>query len=135
MDTRYSHNDGVISLSQEEVMQRALLGTLPANVPAPPTGAIDRVSRSKIRYGISELVALNIDNVNRWLHTIADGEQDPVTGKWIVHPSPRGAIELFIELLQFSVPKMKAVQLDVKDKSGNMSRLSISDLQSIVADQ
>ncbi len=134
MDTRYSHNGNGITLSQEEVMSHALLGTLPNDVPAPPIGAIDRVSRSKIRYGVSELVALNIDNVNRWLQEIANGTKDE-SGKWVSHPAPRAAIELFIELLQFSVPKMKSVAVDVRDKSGSVARLSISDLRSIVDEQ
>lgn len=130
METRHAYTDGVIALSQEERLQRSLLGTLPNGVPPAPLGAIDRVSRSKIRYGISELVSLNIDNVNLWLQTIANGDKENHTP-----PNPRAAIELFIELLQFSVPKMKAVSVDMKSRDGSMQRLSLADLQTLVSEQ
>lgn len=130
METKHAYTDGVIALSQEERLARSLLGTLPNGVPPAPLGAIDRVSRSKIRYGISELVALNIDNVNLWLQKIANGDELNR-----VPPNPRAAIELFVELLQFSVPKMKAVAVDMKSRDGSVQRLSLADLQTIVSDQ
>ncbi len=134
MQTKYSHTDGVITMSQEDVMLNTLTGTLPAEVKPMPIGAIDKVTKARIRYGISELVNGNIDSVNKWLNTLADGEKDPATGKFTVHPQPRAALEMFIELLQFSVPKMKAISVDVKSREG-VKKLSISDLQSIVSDQ
>lgn len=134
METKYAYCDGATTLSQEDVMIHTLTGTLPAEVKPMPVGAIDKVTKARIRYGISELVNGNIDNVNKWLNTLAEGEKDPITGKFTVHPQPRAALEMFIELLQFSVPKMKAISVDVKNKDG-VSKLSISDLQSIVSDQ
>lgn len=123
-------------MTQDEVFTHTLLGTLPPEIPAPATTAIDRVSKAKIRFGVAELTAMNIDNVQRWLTQIGDGIVDPKDPqKYLVHPSPRSAIELFIELLQFSVPKMKAVAIDVRDGEGNLQKLSVSDLQSIVSTQ
>lgn len=136
METKYAHTDGNITMSQEDVMLGSLMGNLPAPVKPMPTGAIDRVTRSRIRYGVSELVNGNIDNVQRWLSEIGDGIEDPHRpGQWIALPRPRDAIELFIELLQFSVPKMKSISVDVKDKGGNMKSYSMTDLQTIVAEQ
>jgi len=136
MDQKYAHTDGNITMSQEDVMLGSLMGNLPAPVKPMPTQAIDKVTRSRIRYGVSELVNGNIDNVQRWLQEIGNGIKDPYDdSKFIVAPRPRDAIELFIELLQFSVPKMKSISVDVKDKGGNMKQYSMSDLQTIVADQ
>lgn len=123
-------------MSQEDVMLGSLMGDLPATVKPMPTGAIDKVTRSRIRYGVSELVNGNIDNVQRWLREIGDGITDPNDPrKYLLMPRPGEAITLFIELLQFSVPKMKSISVDVKDKSGNMKQYSMSDLQTIVAEQ
>lgn len=117
-------------------MLGSLMGNLPSVVKPMPTTAIDKVTRSRIRYGVSELVNGNIDNVQRWLQEIGDGIKDPNNpDKYVCAPRPRDAIELFIELLQFSVPKMKSISVDVKDKGGNMKSYSMSDLQSIVSDQ
>lgn len=136
MDTKYTHNDGVISMSQSEVIEHTLLGTLPDEVRAPSTQVIDKISKAKIRFGVSELVQLNVDNVQRWLQEIGDGIKDPRDPtKYICTPRPRDAIELFIELLQFSVPKMKAIAVSMDDGQGNLQKLSFSDLQSIVASQ
>lgn len=117
-----------------------MLGTLMGNLPAPvapmPVAAIDKVTRSRIRYGVSELVNGNIENVQRWLQEIGNGVVDPRDPtKWVCMPRPADAIELFIELLQFSVPKMKSISVDVKDKGGNMKSYSMTDLQTIVAEQ
>lgn len=130
MQTKYAHTDGNVTLSQEDVMLGSLMGNLPAVVTPMPTGAIDKVTRSRIRYGVSELVNGNIDNVNRWLNLIAEGNAEQH-----LPPNPRAAIELFIELLQFSVPKMKSISVDVKDKGGNMKSYTMTDLQTIVAEQ
>lgn len=111
-------------------MLGSLLGNLPAPVKPMPTQAIDKVTRSRIRYGVSELVNGNIDNVNKWLNLIAEGNVERT-----IPANPKAAIELFIELLQFSVPKMKSISVDVKDKSGDMKKYSMSDLQTIVAEQ
>lgn len=117
-------------------MLGTLMGNLPDVVKPMPVAAIDRVTRSRIRYGVSELVNGNIDNVQRWINQIGDGIVDPYdSSKYILPPRPRDAIELFIELLQFSVPKMKSISVDVKDKSGSVRNFSMSDLQTIVAEQ
>lgn len=123
-------------MSQEDVMLGTLMGNLPDVVKPMPVAAIDKVTRSRIRYGVSELVNGNIDNVQRWLNEIGDGIVDPRDPtKYLCIPRPRDAIELFIELLQFSVPKMKSISVDVKDKGGNMKSYSMTDLQTIVAEQ
>lgn len=109
-------------MPSEERILRSLDGTLPADIPALPLSKIDNVTRSRIRHSMAELAAGNIDNVNRWLHKVAE-------------TSPAKAIELYIELLQFSLPKVKAIAVDVRSKDGSLAKLSMAELSSIVSDQ
>lgn len=109
-------------MSTDERIRRSLLGDLPAEIPPIPIGAIDRVTRAQIRQSMADLAAGNIDNVQAWLSRVAETQ-------------PARAIELFIELAQFSVPKVKAIAVDVRSKDGSVGRLSIAELQSIVSSQ
>lgn len=109
-------------MPSEERMLRSLDGTLPPDVPELPLSQINSATRARIRHSMAELAAANIDNVNTWLHQVA------VT-------QPAKAVELFIELIQFSLPRVKAVSVDVRSKDGSLSRLSMSELQSIVSEQ
>lgn len=122
MNTQHSYSDGVIHMSSEDRILGTLAGTLPAEVPALPLGSIDRTTRSRIRHSMAELAAANIDNVNAWLLKVAE-------------TSPAKAVELFIELAQFSIPKVKAIAVDVRSKDGSLARLSMAELSSIVSDQ
>lgn len=122
MNNKHAYSDGVVHMPSEERMLRSLDGTLPPDVPALPLSKIDNVTRSRIRHSMAELAAGNIDNVNRWLHKVAE-------------TSPAKAIELYIELLQFSLPKVKAIAVDVRSKDGSLAKLSMAELSSIVSDQ
>lgn len=109
-------------MPSEERIVRSLDGTLPVEVPPLPVGTIDRVTRARIRLSMAELAAANMDNVNLWLAQTAA-------------ISPAKAVELFIELIQFSLPKVKAIAVDVRSKDGSLSRLSMSELQSVISEQ
>jgi hypothetical protein len=78
-----------------------------------------RITKERIRYAFSELAALNVDNVHRWLSDVAQ-------------QSPAKAIELFMELAQFSLPKLKAMQVDVTSSDGSVRHLSYSELEARV---
>lgn len=122
MNTHLTYSDGVTHMSSEERITRSLDGTLPSDVPALPVGQIDRVTRARIRHSMAELAAGQIENVNRWLTELGA-------------TNPRAAIECYIELLQFSLPKVKAVAVDVRAKPGALSGLSMAELASIVSEQ
>jgi hypothetical protein len=109
-------------MPSEERMLRSLEGTLPAEVPGLPLGQINNVTRARIRHSMAELAAGNVEHVQTWLHEVAKTQ-------------PAKAIELFIELVQFSLPRVKAVAVDVRSKDGSVSRMSMADLQNVISEQ
>lgn len=122
MNARHAYVDDLLGMPSEERIVRTLDNTLPAEIPPLPLGAINNVTRARIRHAFAELAHGNMDKVQQWLERVAAD-----------HPAK--AIELFIELAQFSAPKLKAVAVDVTSKDGSVERLSIAELQSIVAEQ
>lgn len=84
-------------------------------------GRIKNATVARIRYAMSELAALNIDNVDRWLSEV---------GK----DSPAKAVELFIEIMKFSAPQLKAVAVDVRSGDGSVRTLSTADLERVVSE-
>ena len=125
--------DGV-TLSGEEYAERSLNGTLPAHIPPLKTTKIDAVSRSRIRRAFAELAQGNMEEVEEWLHQVADGIVDETTGQRLTNPNPREAITLFIELAKFTTPQVKAVSIEVSDGK-SVKRMSIAELEaSIVGD-
>ena len=80
-------------------------------------GEGERASAPKIRSMVNELLAGNIDNANYWLQQVGAA-------------NPKVAVELFIELAQFSLPKLKAVAVQVNDSSASDARtLTFEQLQ------
>jgi hypothetical protein len=72
------------------------------------------VTQNRIRAAMAELAAGNIENVHKWLGQVAE-------------QSPAKAVELFLELAQFTLPKVKAVAVDVSQRSnGERSLLGMS---------
>jgi hypothetical protein len=85
--------------------------------------SVNKITTARIRQMVSQLSAEAYPEVLQWLRTVA-------------HDSPAKAIELYIELLQFSIPKVKAVAVAVNDTSaGAPHKLSLADLQAIVSEQ
>lgn len=121
------------AISGEERAARSLDGTLPAHIPELTVGKINNVSKARIRRAFSELAQGNIENVEQWLHAVAAGVMGS-TGAWIVKPDPRSAIELYMQLAEFTIPRVKAIALDITDGKGT-KRLSMAELQSIVSEQ
>lgn len=119
--------------TSEERLQLALSD--PNNPQALKQGQVRAISQNRIRSAMAELAHGNIENVNKWIQTLAEGVFDPLTGKCIVLPQPKAAIDAFIELAQFSLPKLKAVAIDVRSSDGSVKQLSVSDLEKIVSEQ
>lgn len=88
------------------------------------------ITQSRLQYALSELADMNVDNVNLWLQQVAER-------------SPAEAIRLYMELLEFRMPRMKAAQVAVNvGVDGNqapgqkrLQDMSIEELQSVVAEQ
>jgi hypothetical protein len=123
-----------VTLTSEERAQRSLDGTLPAHIKPLSTTKIDAVSRSRIRRAWAELTQGNMEDVERWLHQVAEGITDETTGQQLTNPNPREALLIFIEMAKFTTPQVKAVSIDVNDGK-SVKRMSIAELEaSIVGD-
>jgi hypothetical protein len=126
-----SFDDGT-GLTSEQRLQLSLIE--PQNPNAMGQGQVRAVTQNRIRSAMAELAHGNIDNVNAWIQTVAAGVFD-AEGKCIVRPDPARAVELFMEMAQFSLPKLKAVAIDVRSSDGSVKQLSVSELEKIVSEQ
>lgn len=140
MDTRFGKHaliskDGTGFTSQE----RLDLGlTEPQHPAALSQPQVKAVTQNRIRSAMSELAHGNIENVHKWLQQVAEGiavEQADGSTKMVSLPNPARAVELFLSLAEYTLPKLKAVTVDVRSKDGSVKNLSISDLESIVSEQ
>lgn len=123
MTASYGQHALVADEFQLTTEDRIRLGLEQPNHPhALSQGKIGKVAVNRIRYALGELAALNIDNVNEWLQQVA-------------RDSPSRAIELFIQLAEFSVPKLKAVAVDVRSSDGSVKTVSTAELHKIVSEQ
>lgn len=78
-----------------------------------------KITQNRIRSAMAELAHGKIDQVNAWLERV--GETDPAR-----------AIELFMELAQFSLPKLKSVAIDVTASDGSVKNMSIAQLEALI---
>lgn len=122
--------------TSEERLQLAL--TDPNNPQALKQGQVRAISQNRIRSAMAELAHGNIEKVHEWLQQVATG----VTGTdsegrtiTLTRPDPKSAIELFMQLAEYSLPKLKAVAIDVRSSDGSVKQLSVSDLEKIVSEQ
>lgn len=83
---------------------------------------IKKITQNQIRSAMSDLAHQNIGKVQQWLDNTAES-------------NPALAVQLFLQLAEFSLPKLKAVSIDVRDEQKDVRQLSIADLQSIVSSQ
>jgi hypothetical protein len=113
-------NGGEFQMSSEEAIRYGL--EQPGAPHTPKLTRIDKVTNARIRYAVSELVAMNLDNVNVWLGQVAA-------------QSPKAAIELMIELMQFTTPKLKTIAVQVTDDTQNPKSMTIDQLQKLIAEQ
>ena len=116
-----------------ELERRSLDGTLPAHITPLSTAKIDKVSRTRIRQAFAELAQGNIGDVEKWLHQVAEGTFDS-EGRTILHPNPREAINLFIELAKFTTPQVKAVSIEMND-GRSVRRMSVAELEASLVDE
>ncbi len=130
----YAPEGSGVTMPSNERMTRSLDGTLPAHIPPIKTTKIDAVSRTRIRKAFAELAQGNIADVEGWLHQVANGIQDS-EGRVITNPNPREAILLYIQLAEFTIPRVKATAIEINDGK-SVKRMSIAELEaSLVSDQ
>ena len=90
------------------------------------TRQANAITQARLQLALSELADANVDNVQKWLEQV--GER-----------SPAEALRLYMELLEFRMPRMKAatVVANLTPDQGNgkdLRSLSIEELQRIVAE-
>ncbi len=76
----------------------------------------EKATAPKIRHLVNELLAGNLQRADEAL-------QD------LFKLNPKQALELYIELAKFSLPQLKAVAVQVDDRTDNPRSLSIAQLQ------
>lgn len=66
---------------------------------------LKQYTQQKIREATQALAMNNLDEVQKWLHKVAED-------------SPARAVELFIELMKFSLPQLKETAVTVNNNQG-----------------
>ena len=85
--------------------------------------ALRRLSVGRVRWALTELAKNNVDTVQGMLDAVA------------VIDGPKVYIELFIKLLEFSVPKLSRAEIKVEDPDGKNSavaQLTMDDLVKLI---
>jgi hypothetical protein len=107
-------------LTQAERMALTLLGDTSSK--ALTLARTGNLNKARIRYAFAELADLNVENVHKWLSEVAQ-------------QSPAKAVELFMALAEFTLPKLKAMSVDVRSTDGSVKTMSFSELERIVSEQ
>ncbi len=107
-------------LTKEE-LREARLNSMPTSL---SETALQRVSTGRVRFALSQLAQNNVTQVQHWLDAIAlvDG--------------PKAALELYLKMIEYSVPKLSRTEIKVEDTDGNtaVAQLSFEDLQQMIRD-
>lgn len=118
MPKEFAHTalaDDEFQMTAEERLQYSL-----ANPEAPRAmsmRAANAVTKARINYALAELAQMNIPQVQEWLQRVGE-------------VNPRQAIELYIQLCEFTVPKLKAVEVTQNGSDTRpLAELSLSELQ------
>jgi hypothetical protein len=100
----------------------------PNGVPVPPSPqpnlklvlkGDDKVTAPKIRLLVNELLAGNMANADWAL-------------KQLFAANPKAALELYLEFAQFSLPQLKAVAVQVDDRSDSPKAMTFMQLQQML---
>lgn len=123
MPHEFARNALVVDDIQLTTEERIRLGLdKPAHPRALSQGRIAKVTTNRIRYGLAQLIDMNIEKADGWLDEVAKD-------------SPAKAVELLIELAQFSLPKLKAISVDVRDSGGGVKNYSVAELEKLVVSE
>ena len=84
-------------------------------------GQVNNITKARIRNEISKLVALELPEIQKALRELqAD--------------SPKAYLETVMQFMEFSLPKLKAMELDVSDNRENAKTMTLDDLQKAFGD-
>lgn len=107
-------------LTKTEI-QEARTASLPVSI---SETALQRVSTGRVRFALSQLAQNNVTQVQHWLDAIAlvDG--------------PKAALELYLKMIEYSVPKLSRTEIKVEDTDGNtaVAQLTIEELKQLIRD-
>lgn len=83
---------------------------------------LQRVSVGRVRYALSQLAQNNVTAVQGWLDAVS------------VTDGPAKALELYLKLLEYSIPKLSRTEVHIEDNAGGtaLDSLSFADLQEMV---
>lgn len=126
-----TNEDGTI-FTAEERLQTAL--TDPTHPIALTQNQVRGVTQNRIRSAMAELAHGQIAKVAGWIEQTAEGVKN-AEGAYITRPDPAKAVELFLAAAEYSLPKLKAVAIDVRNDKGDVKTYSLKDLESIVDEQ
>lgn len=112
--------DGV-NLTAEQRLELTLSNPSAEN--AMSLRAANAITKARISYALAELAQMNIVNAHNWLQRVAE-------------VNPRQAFELYLQLLEFSTPKLKAVEVTQSDGSGvPLQQMTLAQLQALAAEK
>lgn len=107
-------------LTSEE-LREARINSMPTSL---SESALRRVSTGRVRFALSQLAQNNVTQVQGWLDQIAlvDG--------------PKAALELYLKMIEYSVPKLSRTEVKVEDTAGNtaVAQLTFEELQQMIRD-
>lgn len=78
-----------------------------------------KVTQNRMRQAMAELTNGKITRISDWLEEVASKD-------------PARAIELFMELASFSLPKLKSVEVTVAQPGGDMKNYTIAQLEAVM---
>jgi hypothetical protein len=83
---------------------------------------LQRVSTGRVRYALSQLAQNNVEEVQSWLDAV------------VLVDGPKAALELYLKMIEYCVPKLSRTEVKVEDSAGNVAvaQLSIEDLQDLI---
>lgn len=124
-------NEDGTGLTTEERLERALADP---NAPgALKPQQVRAITQNRIRAAMAELAHGQLEKVAGWIQQTAEGIRDS-EGRYITRPDPAKAVELFLQSAEYSLPKLKAVQIDVRDGQGEVKTYSIKELEAMAAE-
>lgn len=79
------------------------------------------------REAVASFVEGNVERLNGWLDSIANGVPDENNpGKWLQPPSPKDAYNCFMDVVEYHIPKLSRVDQQFLDKEGKPADASVA---------
>lgn len=101
-------------IPKEQLIEKSL-----ANPKAPGAltiGKVDNITKARIRQTLSNVVALEIPHIQSALRELQSD-------------SPKAYLETVMSFMEFSLPKLKAMELDVSDNRESAKAMTLEELQ------